>query len=207
MRLLTDGPRDPAWLDALEARLGEAGAAVMLARTRTLHALRTEIDARAERPFPLADVALTGEFGAAGEDDGFDLLAERIRGAMTRSRERDAVAGRALSGPHRADLEVIHREKNRPAAESSTGEQKALILNIVLAQAARLSRDLSAPNPIVLLDEVAAHLDAKRRDALFDEILALRLQAFLTGTDAALFSGLRGRAQHVRVDGGNLITG
>jgi DNA replication and repair protein RecF len=202
MRLLTDGPRDPAWLDALEARLGEAGAATMLARTRTLRALQAEIEGRAERPFPQADLTLTGEFGTADEEAEFDALAGGISEAMRRSRERDAIAGRGLSGPHRADLAVVHREKNRPAAESSTGEQKALILNIVLAQAARLSRDLSAPNPIVLLDEVAAHLDAKRRDALFDEILALRLQAFLTGTDEALFEGLQGRAQFVPVSSG-----
>jgi DNA replication and repair protein RecF len=213
MRLLTDGPRDPAWLDALEARLGEAGAAMVLARTRTLRALQAEIAGRGARPFPLADLTLTGEFGAADEAEPFDALAERATAALRRSRERDGIAGRALSGPHRADLAVVHREKNRPAAESSTGEQKALILNIVLAQAARLSRDLSAPNPIVLLDEVAAHLDANRRGALFDEILALRLQAFLTGTDAALFEGLKGRAQFVAVlpgrfgDAGELNTG
>jgi len=207
LRLLTDGPRDPAWLDALEARLGEAGAAMMLARTRTLRALQAEIAGRSARPFPLAALSLTGEFGEAPEHAAFDQLLERIAAAMKRSRERDSIAGRALSGPHRADLAVLHREKNRPAAESSTGEQKALILNIVLAQAARLSRDLSAPNPIVLLDEVAAHLDANRRDALFEEILALRLQAFLTGTDAALFEGLTGRAQFLRVDGGRLTAG
>ena len=207
MRLLVEGPRDPAWLDALEARLGEAGAAVVLGRTRTLQALQTEIDSRAERPFPQADLSLSGEFGTAADDESFDALAERIRAAFARSRDRDGVAGRALAGPHRSDLQVLHRTKNRPAAESSTGEQKALILNIVLAQAARLSRDASAPNPIVLLDEVAAHLDATRRAALFDEILALRLQAFLTGTDAALFEGLEGRAQHVRVDAGHLTTG
>ena len=206
-RLLTDGPRDPACLDALEARLGEAGAAIMLARSRTLRALQAEIAGRAARPFPLAELALTGEFGAAPEDAAFDTLLDAVAAAMRRSRERDSIAGRALSGPHRADLAVLHREKNRPAAESSTGEQKALILNIVLAQAARLSRDLLAPNPIVLLDEVAAHLDANRRVALFDEISALRLQAFLTGTDEALFAGLRGRAQFLRVDGGRLTTG
>jgi DNA replication and repair protein RecF len=205
MRLLTDGPRDQAWLAALEARLGEAGAAIVLARTRTLRALQAEIEGRAARPFPQADLSLTGEFGTAEEAEAFDALAGRITAAMTRSRERDGIAGRALSGPHRADLAVVHREKNRPAAEASTGEQKALILNIVLAQAARLSRDLSAPNPIVLLDEVAAHLDVNRRGALFDEISALGLQAFLTGTDESLFEGLKGRAQGVRVDAGHLI--
>jgi DNA replication and repair protein RecF len=206
MRLLTDGPRDPAWLDALEARLGEAGAAMMLARTRTLRALQAEIESRADRPFPQADIDLSSEFGTADEDADFDALAGRIAEAMRRSRERDGIAGRGLSGPHRSDLAVVHRSKNRPAAESSTGEQKALILNIVLAQAARLARDESAPNPIVLLDEVAAHLDAGRRAALFDEILDLRLQAFLTGTDAELFEGLRGRAQSVEVDAGRLLS-
>lgn len=204
MRLLTEGPRDPAWLDALEVRLGESGAAVVLARTRTLRALQAEIDGRAARPFPLADVALSGEFGAAPDTVGFGDLAGRISEAMKRSRERDAIAGRALAGPHRSDLLVTHRAKNRPAAESSTGEQKALILNIVLAQAQRLARDEQAPNPIVLLDEVAAHLDAGRRAALFDEILALGLQAFLTGTDAQLFDGLLERAQSVEVESGAL---
>lgn len=208
MRLLTDGPRDPAWLDALEARLGEAGAAVVLARTRTLRALRAEIDGRAARPFPQADLDLSGEFGTAEESEAFDDLAGRIGEAMRRSRERDGIAGRALAGPHRSDLIVRHRSKNRPAGESSTGEQKALILNIVLAQAARLARagtrPGNGPNPVILLDEVAAHLDAGRRAALFEEILALGLQAFLTGTDRSLFEGLHGRAQSIEVDAGRL---
>jgi DNA replication and repair protein RecF len=205
MRLLTDGPRDPAWLQALEARLGEAGAAVAIARTRTLRALQAEIDGRAERPFPQADLRLSGEFGEIEEGEPYDALAGRIAEALRRSRERDGIAGRALSGPHRTDLLVTHRLKNRPAAESSTGEQKALILNIVLAQAARLARDAQAPNPVILLDEVAAHLDAGRRTALFEEILALRLQAFLTGTDRSLFEGLSGRAQFIEVDAGRLL--
>lgn len=210
MRLLTDGPRDPAWLDALEARLGEAGAAVVLARTRTLRALQAEIEGRAARPFPLADLDLSGEFGTADDSVAFDDLAGAIGEALRRSRERDAIAGRALAGPHRADLLVVHRAKNRPAGESSTGEQKALILNIVLAQAARLARGGpspgNGPNPVILLDEVAAHLDAGRRAALFEEILALKLQAFLTGTDASLFEGLGGRAQSIEVDAGRLTT-
>ncbi len=99
---------------------------------------------------------------------------------------------------------MIHAEKDRPAAECSTGEQKALILNLVLAQAARLARADGSPSPILLLDEVAAHLDARRRGALFDEIEALGLQAFLTGTDEVLFEGLKGRAQGVRVAGAEL---
>lgn len=205
MRLLSDGPADPAWLSALEARMGEAGAQMALARAATLTDLQAEIDERGERPFPQARLSLTGEWehlAGAGADPA-EIEARLVR-ALATARERDAAAGRALTGPHRGDLAVIHLEKDRPAAECSTGEQKALILNLVLAQAARLSRAESAPNPILLLDEVAAHLDRRRRGALFDEIEALGLQAFLTGTDEHLFEDLRGRAQGVRVDAAGL---
>ncbi len=204
-RLLTDGPADPAWLTALEARLGEAGAQLSAGRARTLTALQSEIDGRGDRPFPQARLSLTGEWEqlALGGAEPSEIEA-RLARAFAAGRDRDAAAGRALSGPHRGDLSVWHAEKDRPAAECSTGEQKALILNLVLAQAARLSRAESAPNPILLLDEVAAHLDRRRRGALFDEISALGLQAFLTGTDELLFEELKGRAQGVRVDAAGL---
>ncbi|THD74473.1 MAG: DNA replication/repair protein RecF [Phenylobacterium sp.] len=201
MRLLTEGPADPAWLDALEARMTEAGALMAEARARTLTALQAEIDSRGERPFPRATLALTGEWEQlAGAGAEIADIEAKLAAALTAARDRDAAAGRALTGPHRGDLSVIHAEKDRPAAECSTGEQKALILNLVLAQAARLARVAAAPSPILLLDEVAAHLDARRRTALFDEIEALGLQAFLTGTDDHLFEGLAGRAQGLRVD-------
>lgn len=196
LRLLTDGPADPAWLAALEARLGESGAQMVAARARTAADLQAEIDGRAERPFPQADLQIVPAVDEAEP--------EAIARAMARARERDAAAGRSLYGPHRAELKVVHRGRNRPAAECSTGEQKALILNLVLAQGARLSRAKTEPNPILLLDEVAAHLDASRRASLFDEITALGLQAFLTGTDEALFEDLKGRAQGVRVEAGRL---
>ena len=205
MRLLVDGPADAAWLDALEARLAEAGALMAAARARTLTALQAEIDSRGERPFPQARLSLTGEWeqmAAAGAE--LDEIQGKLSRALATVRDRDAAAGRALTGPHRGDLAVIHVEKDRPAAECSTGEQKALILNLVLAQSARLSRAESAPSPILLLDEVAAHLDRRRRAALFDEIEALGLQAFLTGTDEHLFEDLQGRAQGVRVDASGL---
>jgi DNA replication and repair protein RecF len=202
MRLLTDGPADPAWLTALEARLAEAGALMASARARTLQALQEEIDGRGDRPFPGARMTLTGDWERmASEGAELAQIEDRLARALAGARDRDAAAGRALTGPHRGDLAVIHAEKDRPAAECSTGEQKALILNLVLAQAARLSRAESAPNPILLLDEVAAHLDRRRRAALFDEIEALELQAFLTGTDEHLFEDLTDRAQGVRVDG------
>ncbi|HET6970039.1 MAG TPA: DNA replication/repair protein RecF [Phenylobacterium sp.] len=204
MRLLTDGPPDPAWLDALEARLAEAGTLMAEARARTLAALSDEIAGRGERPFPQARLSLTGDWERmAAEGAEFTDIEARLARALAAARERDAGAGRALTGPHRGDLAVVHLEKDRPAGECSTGEQKALILNLVLAQAARLAR-AAAPAPILLLDEVAAHLDARRRAALFDEIEALGLQAFLTGTDEMLFEGLRGRAQGFAVEGSGL---
>ncbi len=206
LRLLTDGVEgrapDPLWLDALEVRLGEAGAAAAIARARALTSLQASIDARADRPFPQADLGLSGEAEAlalAGAEA--DEIAAAIRDGMVRSRGRDAGAGRSLSGPHRSDLTALHREKNRPAAEGSSGEQKALVLNLILAQITRLAGQ-SAP-PVLLLDEAPAHLDTARRAALFDEIEALELQAFMTGTEADLFAPLRGRAGFVRVaDGG-----
>lgn len=205
MRLLTEGGADPAWLSALEARMAESGSLMAEARARTLAALQAEIDSRGDRPFPQARLSLTGDWERmAGEGVEFAEIEARLARALAAARERDAAAGRALTGPHRGDLAVIHAEKDRPAADCSTGEQKALILNLVLAQAARLSRAESAPNPILLLDEVAAHLDRRRRAALFDEIEALELQAFLTGTDEHLFEDLKGRAQGVHVDGSNL---
>lgn len=205
MRLLGEGPADAAWLSALEARMAEAGTLMAAARARTLAALQVEIDSRGDRPFPQARLTLTGDWERmAAEGLAPAEIEARLARALASARDRDAAAGRALTGPHRGDLAVIHAEKDRPAAECSTGEQKALILNLVLAQAARLSRAESAPNPILLLDEVAAHLDRRRRAALFDEIEALKLQAFLTGTDEHLFEDLKGRAQGVHVDGSSL---
>ena len=207
MRLLTDETArpDPVWLSALEARMGEAGALMASARARTLAALQAEIDSRGERPFPQARLSLAGEWERlAGDGVGTAEIETRLVAALAAARSRDAAAGRALTGPHRGDLGVIHAEKDRPAAECSTGEQKALILNLVLAQAARLSAAESAPAPVLLLDEVAAHLDPLRRAALADEIAALGLQAFLTGTDEQLFDPFKGQALGVRVEASGL---
>jgi DNA replication and repair protein RecF len=205
MRLLAEPPADPAWLSALEARLAKAGAAMAAARARTLAALADEIAGRGGRPFPQAALGLSGEWEALAASGVLGPELEgRLGAALAQARGRDAAAGRALTGPHRGDLVVAHAQNGRSAAESSTGEQKALILNLILAQAARLSRAESHPNPILLLDEVAAHLDSSRRAALFDEIEALGLQAFLTGADLSLFANLRGRAEGIAVDAGRL---
>lgn len=207
LRLLTEGAEgraaDPLWLDALEIRLGETGAEAALARAAALTTLQAAIDARNDRPFPQADLGLTGEAEAmAAAGAGPEAVAAALREGLARSRARDAAAGRSLFGPHRSDLTALHRAKNRPAAEGSSGEQKALVLNLILAQITRLA-DQPAP-PVLLLDEAPAHLDTARRAALFGEIEALGLQAFLTGTEAELFSPLRGMAQFVRVEGGAL---
>ncbi len=205
LRLLTaDAPADPVWLDALEATAARAGAALTLARRQTVAALAEEIAARADRPFPRALIRLT-----APENEPFDLdqpqdqMEPVLARGFARSRARDAAAGRALFGPHRCDLQVVQAEGGRAAAEASTGEQKALLLNLVLAQAARLARDPVAPAPILLLDEVAAHLDPVRRAALYEELGDLNLQAFLTGVEKALFEGLE-RGARVRVDAAQL---
>ena len=207
LRLLTEGAEgraaDPLWLDALEIRLGEAGAAAAAARAAALTTLQSAIDARSDRPFPPADLGLTGEAEAMAADGADEAaIAATLRDGMARSRARDAAASRSLYGPHRSDLTALHRAKNRPAAEGSSGEQKALVLNLILAQVARLAGQ-DAP-PVLLLDEAPAHLDTARRAALFDEIEALGLQAFMTGTEAELFEPLRGRAQFVWVEGGAL---
>lgn len=200
IRLLTDETRqaDPIWLDALEVRLSEAGARAAVWRVNALKSLQDGIDQRADRPFPLADLGLEGPaekmaLDGADESDIVGMLGE----GFVRARTRDGAAGRSLFGPHRTDLTAIHREKNRPASEGSSGEQKALVLNLILAQTARLSQD--SATPILLLDEAPAHLDEERRAALFDEIEALNLQAFMTGTERALFSALEGRAQFVSI--------
>lgn len=208
LRLLMDGTEgkeaDLLWLDALEVRLGEAGARAARSRARALETLQAGIDARSDRPFPQADLALVGETeGLARDGVGETTLAAAIRDGMARSRGRDAAARRSLFGPHRADLTALHRAKNRPAAEGSSGEQKALALNLILAQVGRLATGGAAP--VLLLDEAPAHLDAERRAALFEEIVALNLQAFMTGTEAVLFAPLEGRAAFVRVEGGELI--
>ena len=205
LRLLVDGAEgreaDPLWLDALELRLAESGAAAASARAAALATLQTAIDARGDRPFPQADLGLAGEAEQMAEQGaGVDAIAALLRDGLRAARARDAAAGRSLFGPHRSDLTALHREKNRPAAEGSSGEQKALVLNLILAQLTRLA-DQPAP-PVLLLDEAPAHLDAARRAALFDEIEALGLQAFMTGTERGLFEALEGRAQFVRVEAG-----
>lgn len=189
-RLLADeAPADPAWLSALEVRMAEHGAAIDAARRATVAALDEALAEAPTGPFARAALALEGW---SGDADG--LTAELRAG-----RARDAAAGRTLAGPHRSDLAVTHVAKRQAAALASTGEQKALLLGIVLAHAGLVAVRTGAP-PILLLDEVAAHLDPVRRAALFDRLAALG-QVWMTGTEPALFADLPA-ASRLHVAGG-----
>ncbi len=187
-RLLRDGVADAAWFAALEAQMARAGAAITAGRRAALARL-AEATAGAETAFPAAALALTVAEGAEAPDDAAELAA-----ALAEGRRRDLAAGRTLTGPHRADLAAVYAEKGMPAERCSTGEQKALLVSLILANARALAQDRGAP-PVLLLDEVAAHLDASRRAALHAEVCALGAQAFLTGTGPELFAGLGDRAQ------------
>ncbi|MBV8973073.1 MAG: DNA replication/repair protein RecF [Sphingomonadaceae bacterium] len=183
-RLLTgEVAADPAWLASLERAMAEHGERVAAARAATVAALAEAVAATPDSDFPRAALALAG-----GE-------AEDLAARLAATRTIDASVGRATAGPHRVDLIVTHAAKGQPAARSSTGEQKALLLGLVLAHAGLVEERTGRP-PVLLLDEVAAHLDPRRRAALFDR-LAGRGQVWLTGTEAALFAGLDGQRLHV----------
>ncbi|SFJ13095.1 DNA replication/repair protein RecF [Jannaschia pohangensis] len=187
-RLLKDGVRDPIWYDALEAQMARHGAGIHARRVSALATLAAAQES--DGPFPAADLALSDADGPATEAALADAFAE--------SRSRDMAAGRTLVGPHRTDLAGRYSAKDMEARLCSTGEQKALLISLILANARALKHD-SGFAPILLLDEVAAHLDATRRAALYDELLALGAQAFLTGTGPELFAELGNRAHHLRV--------
>ena len=196
---------DPAVLDAIEAQLAERAVAVSMARSETVGLLQAVLGegGLAEGAFPVAEISLAGAFEAqiAGQK------ASNAEGAycsgLAAARTRDKAARRTLDGPHRSDLEVSFAEKGMPAALSSTGEQKALLTGLVLGHATLVERT-SAMTPILLLDEIAAHLDESRRAALFERLEAIGCQTFMTGTDAGLFAALEGRAEFFSVDGGTV---
>lgn len=194
-RLLSDPRRaDPAWLSALEAQMGEHGAALAAARYDLVARLNLALAGQPDAPFARPLVTIESE-----EDDRDLPLVERLG----RERRRDAAAGRTLSGPHRHDLSVIHIAKNQPAALCSTGEQKALLLSILLAHAALVAEHRGQP-PVLLLDEVAAHLDPSRRAALFDRLGQTGGQVWMTGTESSLFNELS-LATRLTVTGGHVF--
>jgi len=187
-KLLVEERWDDSWLASLEAAMAEHGTAIAEARTRTVEALDAQLAQAPDDEFASAAIGLEGWHAA-------DL------GASLRSnRQRDAAAGRTTEGPHRQDLAVVHRAKQMPAASSSTGEQKALLLGLVLAHAELVTERRGEP-PILLLDEVAAHLDPKRRAALFARLEG-RGQVWMTATEVGLFAGI-GAASRFHVEPGS----
>lgn len=203
-RLLSDGNHDNQWLDAIESQMAELGIAIAAARAEAMRLIAAMIERLpAEGPFPKADCFLEGVLEQRiGVEAALDLE-EDFRRTMRDGRVRDRAAGRTLDGPHRTDLIVQHRPKSMPAALCSTGEQKALLIGLILAHA-RLTGELSGMAPILLLDEIAAHLDTGRRAALFGILDDLGGQAFMTGTDRSLFEALEGDAQFFNVAAGEL---
>jgi DNA replication and repair protein RecF len=203
-RLLAEGSRDGAWFDAIEVQMAETGVAIAAARAELVRLLTAMINRLPDAgPFPQADIGLSGELESEVNALPAVDVEERFRRTLAGGRDRDRAAGRTLDGPHRSDLVVRHRPKAMPAELCSTGEQKALLVGIVLSHA-RLTGEMSGMTPILLLDEIAAHLDSGRRAALFSILEELNCQAFMTGTDAALFSSLTGRALFLTVDHGTV---
>jgi len=201
-RLLKDGVRNDGWYQALEGQMAENGAAINANRALCLARLQAA-QTGAQTSFPAADLELIVADNAENPATQTELAA-----ILAENRKIDLAAGRTLNGPHRADLAAIYQTKSTPARLCSTGEQKALLVSLILASARALKEDFGAP-PILLLDEVAAHLDEDRRAALYDEICALKAQAWMTGTGAELFDAVKSRAQMIHVtegDAGSQLT-
>ncbi len=193
-RLLAgDAPPDPNWLTALEEQMALHGSAISQARAQLIGLLSEQIAETPDGPFAKATLAIDG-----GRYDG--LLIEQL----AHGRARDAAAGRTLTGPHRADLIVTHLAKAQPAAHCSTGEQKALLLGIILAHA-ELVAQRSGRRPILLLDEVAAHLDSVRRAALFARLASGGGQVWMTGTDRELFAAIGCEAKRFFVENARIV--
>ena len=202
LRLLREGVADAAWLAALEDEMAQTAVAIAAARRHMIRDLRTGI-AEGGDTFPRADIEVRGTAEDMLETMPALPVEDALRAAFARSRGEDAQHGTCTVGAHRSDLRVAHRAKNCPAEHCSTGEQKALLIALMLAYV-RLLAEARRMTPLFLLDDIAAHLDNSRRRALFDEILALGAQVWLTGTDAESFAGLVPHAQMFEVSNGNI---
>lgn len=205
-RLLSDGTREGSRYEGLEVVMAETGTAIAAARNEAIAALKLVIEERRARdpnsPFPWSQIALQGMLENALENSTAVETEDGYLQTLARGRERDRAAGRTLDGPHRSDLIVGHGPKSMPAKLCSTGEQKSLLMGLVLAHAEMIAARQEGLSPILLLDEVTAHLDEARRAALFAEILHLGSQAWMTGTDMQAFAALVGHATFLRVDDG-----
>ncbi|NIZ00937.1 DNA replication/repair protein RecF [Thalassospira lucentensis] len=201
-KLLKEGKGDDKWLASIEDSMVRHGIAVAVARADLLARL-SRAGTMAVGPFPAARMALAGDLENWLENLPAIEVEDKMRAALRDGRSRDATYGGAIVGPQRSDLLVWHDAKGQPADQCSTGEQKALLLSMIMANT-RLQTKARGAGPLLLLDEVVAHLDAERRKHLFDEIVALGVQAWMTGTDRALFEGLDSRAQFFRVEDATL---
>ncbi len=206
-RLLAENSRDQAWLDAIEMQMAETGTAIGVARMELVRLLTGLIETQTDAaPFPRADITLSGFVEDQVASSAAVDIEERFRLALRDNRYRDAASGRTLDGPHRSDFLVRYREKDMPAALCSTGEQKTLLIGLILSHA-RLTSAITGLIPILLLDEIAAHLDENRRAALFGILDEIGCQTFMTGTERALFSSLETRAQFLQVEAGHVLPG
>ena len=194
-RLLEEPRPDLHWLDAIEHETAELAVAVTALRVETVSRLQAALAARKHpaSPFPAAEIALDGWMERLVPLHPAVEVEDRYRAVLRENRARDAAAGRTLDGPHLTDLVVVHAGKQIAAAEASTGEQKALLIGLVLAHAGLLA-DMSGFAPALLLDEVVAHLDPTRRAALYTELQDLGAQAWMTGADAAAFADIAASA-------------
>ncbi len=190
-RILEETPREAAWLDAVEKQAAELGVAVAAARAETVGRLSALIEGARDdaSPFPWASLSLAGEIDDLVRELPALDAEDRYRALLAEGRARDKAAGRTLAGPQASDLMVRHGPKDIPADSGSTGEQKALLVGLVLAHA-RLVRAMSGIAPVVLLDEIAAHFDPRRRAALYEALDALGGQVWMSGADLAQFGDL-----------------
>ncbi len=203
-KLLDEGG-DGTWLNAIEAQMAEYAGAIYFARADSLgHLQRLASESVDQEAFPAARLALTPLFEDHHEPTSSSTLEASLIARWRDTRALDRAAGRTTMGPHRVDLEVVHAQKAMPANLCSTGEQKALLIGLVLAHA-RLVAKMTGLTPLLLLDEVAAHLDPDRRAALFSALNSLDTQCWMTGTDPMLFEALGDGAQHIGVNAGRLV--
>ena len=204
-RLLEEPRPDPHWLDAIEHETAEVAVAVAAGRAETVRRLQTALDARKDvsSPFPWAEIALDGWMEAMLLQQPATEVEDRYRNELKEGRARDAAAGRTLAGPHLTDLEVMHGPKGIAAADASTGEQKALLIGLVLAHAGLIA-EMTGFAPLLLLDEIVAHLDPLRRAALYDALARLGAQVWMTGADPAAFADIAARAQVFEVSPGQV---
>jgi DNA replication and repair protein RecF len=202
-RLLEVRNYDDHWCDAIERETAELAVAVAATRGQTVTKLTAMLRARSASAFPSAHIMLDGWMENALLSEPATAVEDRYRQILRDSRARDAAAGRTLDGPHLTDLQVVYAPKNMPARDASTGEQKALLIGLVLAHAT-LVAEMTGITPLLLLDEVVAHLDPSRRVALFDELTKLGAQVWMTGADPAAFAGIGASGEIFDVDSGRI---